>query len=60
MRSIIFDTGPIISLVTNNMLWLLEPLKKQFKGEFYITKSVKKEFSSELSLLSAHACLEGA
>ena len=42
-RSIIFDTGPIISLVTNNLLWLLEPLKSRFNGEFYITPSVKKE-----------------
>lgn len=43
MRSIIFDTGSLISLVTNNLLWILEPLKKQFKGEFYITPAVKKE-----------------
>lgn len=43
MRSLIFDTGPIISLVTNNLIWILEPLKKRFKGEFYITPSVKKE-----------------
>ncbi|HIG96306.1 TPA: hypothetical protein HA249_05470, partial [Candidatus Woesearchaeota archaeon] len=40
---IIFDTGPIISLTTNNLLWLLEPMKKKFGGEFYITPSVKKE-----------------
>ena len=42
-RSIIFDTGPIISLITNNLIWILEPLKKRFKGEFYITPAVKKE-----------------
>jgi len=43
MKSIVFDTGPIISLVTNNILWILEPLKKKFGGEFYITKNVKYE-----------------
>ena len=42
-KSIIFDTGPIISLVTNNLLWILEPLKKKFKGDFYITPAVKEE-----------------
>jgi hypothetical protein len=42
-KSLVFDTGPLISLVTNNLLWILEPLKKQFKGEFYITPAVKKE-----------------
>jgi len=43
MKSIIFDTGPIISLVTNNLLWILKPLKEKFKGDFYITPAVKKE-----------------
>jgi len=43
MKSIIFDTGPIISLATNNLLWILEPLKKKFKGKFYITPSTKYE-----------------
>jgi len=43
MKSIIFDTGPIISLSLNSLLWVLEPLKKQFGGKFYITSSVKKE-----------------
>jgi len=42
-KSIIFDTGPLISLVTNNLLWMLKPLKERFKGEFYITPAVKKE-----------------
>ncbi|MDP2750294.1 MAG: hypothetical protein Q8O89_05680 [Nanoarchaeota archaeon] len=42
-RSIVFDSGPIISLTTNNLLWILEPLKKQFNGEFLITAAVKKE-----------------
>lgn len=43
MKAMGFDTGPIISLVTNNLLWILEPLKKQFGGEFFITPAVKRE-----------------
>ncbi len=43
MRSLIFDAGPIISLATNNLLWILEPLRKEFKGNFYVTESVKRE-----------------
>lgn len=41
--SIVFDTGPIISLAMNDMLWILEPLKKNFRGNFYIPASVKRE-----------------
>ena len=43
MKSLIFDAGPIISLATNNLLWILEPLKKEFDGKFYITEPVKRE-----------------
>lgn len=43
MKSLVFDAGPIISMTMNNLLWLLEPLKTQFKGEFYITEAVKRE-----------------
>jgi predicted nucleic acid-binding protein len=43
MKKIVFDTGPIISLAMNNLLWILEPLKKKSNLGFYITKSVKKE-----------------
>jgi hypothetical protein len=43
MKCILFDTGPIITLTMNNMLWLLEQLKSRFKGEFYITNAVKTE-----------------
>lgn len=43
MRSIIFDTGAIISLAMNDLLWTLPLLKKKFSGEFYITPSVKYE-----------------
>ena len=43
MKSLIFDAGPIISLATNNLLWILEPLKKKFDGKFYITEAVRRE-----------------
>ena len=43
MKAIIFDAGPVISLTLNNLLWLLDPLKKQFRGEFYITPGVYNE-----------------
>ena len=43
MKSIIFDAGPVISLASNNLLFILPPLKKKFNGKFYLTKSVKKE-----------------
>ncbi|MBI2208169.1 hypothetical protein HYU50_01615 [Candidatus Woesearchaeota archaeon] len=43
MKAIIFDTGPIITLTMNNLLWLLEPLKRLSKANFYITDLVKKE-----------------
>ena len=43
MKSLIFDAGPIISLATNNLLFVLPELKKKFKGNFFLTQSVKKE-----------------
>lgn len=43
MKALIFDTGPIISLTINNLLWILEELKPRFNGEFYITESVIDE-----------------
>ena len=43
MKSLVFDAGPVISLATNNLLWILEPLKKEFRGKFYITEAVKHE-----------------
>jgi predicted nucleic acid-binding protein len=42
-KIIVFDTGPIISLTLNNLLWILEPLNKKFNGKFYIPIAVKKE-----------------
>ena len=43
MKALVFDSGPLISMTMNNVLWLLEPLKKLFKGEFIITQAVKEE-----------------
>lgn len=43
MKSLIFDSSTIITLSLNNMLWILEPLKKKFNGEFFIPSSVKNE-----------------
>jgi hypothetical protein len=43
MRSLVFDTGPVISLTLNNLLWILEPLKARFKGDFCITRKVYRE-----------------
>ena len=43
MKALVFDSGPIISLATNNLLWVLEPLKKKFNGQFFITEAVKGE-----------------
>ncbi len=43
MKALVFDSGPIISLTLNSLLWILRPLKKQFKGDFYITKAVYGE-----------------
>jgi hypothetical protein len=42
-KIIVFDTGPIISLTLNNLLWILEPLLKEFRGTFYIPMAVKRE-----------------
>src|SRR3989344_3257788 len=43
MKSIVFDTSSIISLVTNDLLHVLNDLKKYFGGEFYIPNSDKYE-----------------
>lgn len=43
MKALVFDAGTIISISINNLIWLLEPLKKKFGGEFYITLAVKYE-----------------
>ena len=43
MKTIVFDAGPIISLTMNNLLWILEPLKKISNAGFCITEQVKRE-----------------
>jgi hypothetical protein len=43
MKSIFFDTGPIISLVMSRLVWILPKLKEQYGGTFYITPAVKLE-----------------
>lgn len=39
----IFDSGPVISLTLNNILWLLESMNDRFKGDFLITREVYNE-----------------
>ena len=43
MKAIIFDSSTIINLAMNNLLWILQPLKEKYGGEFYITQSIKRE-----------------
>lgn len=42
-NKMIFDTGTIISLSSSNMLWILEPLRRYLKSDFYIPFTVEKE-----------------
>lgn len=43
MRYLVLDTGVIISLASNGLLWLLGPMRKKFKGDFLMPASVRKE-----------------
>ena len=43
MRSMVFDSGPIISITMNHILGTLKLLKKYYPGRFIITESVKSE-----------------
>ncbi|MEK6947859.1 MAG: hypothetical protein AABX19_01305 [Nanoarchaeota archaeon] len=43
MKTIVLDTSSVISLVTNNLLEIIKPLKEKFKGTFYIPESVEYE-----------------
>jgi len=43
VRTIVFDSGPLISLTMSNLLWILEPLKSHFGGRFVITPRVEEE-----------------
>ena len=43
MKSLIFDAGPLINFAMNGSLHILEKLKKEFDGDFLITKEVQHE-----------------
>ena len=43
MKALILDSGTIINLSMNGLLYVLEDLKKVFDGKFYITEAVKYE-----------------
>src|SRR3989338_9554982 len=43
MKTIVFDTGPIISLTLNNLCHILDELKKKTDVVFYIPPKVKRE-----------------
>ncbi len=42
-KDLIFDAGPIINFAMNSLLPLFKKIKKEFKGDFLITKEVKQE-----------------
>jgi len=43
VKALVFDAGPVISLTTNNLLYLLEGLRQKFNGQFIIVGGVKRE-----------------
>src|SRR3989344_3172814 len=43
MKYLIFDSGPLINFAMNGSLDILEKLKKEFDGDFLITKEVNQE-----------------
>ena len=43
MKAIIFDSGSLINLSMNGLLYLLEPLKSHLNGKFLLTNKVKYE-----------------
>ncbi len=42
-KYLIFDSGPLINFAMNGILPVLKKLRKEFNGEFLITKEVKQE-----------------
>ena len=44
---LVFDSGPLISLTSNNLLWILGSMKKFYKGDFILPESVKSELIEE-------------
>ncbi|HLC57357.1 MAG TPA: hypothetical protein VJH95_02185 [Candidatus Nanoarchaeia archaeon] len=43
MKSLVFDSSSVISIMTNNLMDVLFELKKRFNGEFFIPDAVKLE-----------------
>jgi hypothetical protein len=43
VKALIFDSGTLINLSMNGLLYLLERLKEKFDGKFLITRAVKYE-----------------
>ncbi|MBN2422457.1 hypothetical protein JXB41_04480 [Candidatus Woesearchaeota archaeon] len=43
MKSLVFDTGPLISFSLNNLLSLLKKLKEHYNGDFLISPGIRKE-----------------
>ena len=43
MKNIVFDSGPIINLALNDLLPIIEQLRKQYNGNFLIPYGVKDE-----------------
>jgi len=43
MKTIVLDSGPVISLALNNLLWLFTQVKEKYNIRFIITEAVKKE-----------------
>tara|TARA_Y100000310_G_scaffold157610_1_gene157024 strand:- start:4756 stop:5445 length:690 start_codon:yes stop_codon:yes gene_type:complete len=43
MKSLVFDTGPLISITMNNLLWVMKDLKKKFNGRFLLAEGVRYE-----------------
>ena len=43
MKYLVFDSSSLITLAMNNLIWVLEPLKKKYKGDFCISTSVRNE-----------------
>lgn len=43
MKALIFDSGALINLSMNGLLYLIESLRNDFEGKFLITKEVKNE-----------------
>ena len=42
-RTLVFDTGPIITFALNNLIWVLPKLSEIYHGEFYIPAAVRRE-----------------